>query len=209
MVVVPSLERTRVRSTALLLTCLATSPRTSWLLASLGLASVCGRITMGALADKIGRKLSLQICLFTMSAAGFAWRYTESFTAILLFAVVYGFNAGGFPSLPPTIISDYFGDAKIGALVGLSFTADAVGVALGPPICGWIFDAAGNYDAASAFTGAMLLVSACTLFLLPDKAAHLAEMGRLDSDDDDADDTKEAGGVVVAPADDEAAVACV
>ncbi|HEV8311032.1 MAG TPA: MFS transporter, partial [Methylomirabilota bacterium] len=75
--------------------------------------------------------------------------------SLLAAAAVYGFAYGAVTALMPAIVTDFFGPAHAGSLVGLIFGIAGPTAALGPVLGGWIFDVTGSY--AWAFGGAAAL----------------------------------------------------
>eukprot|EP00947_MAST-08B_sp_MAST-8B-sp1_P003642 g3642.t1 len=154
-------------------------------LAMLGVGSVVGRVLLGLTADRFKRHRVLQISIGVMGVACFGWPWARDLASVCVFAFIYGFNAGGFVSLPPTITADLFGaryPKLIGLLVGFSFCADTCGCLLGPPIFGWIYDAGYTDYIFSAFlTGSFLVAGSLCLFAFPPKAVHEAQLDRLEA----------------------------
>jgi len=136
------------------------------LFALLGVGSTFGRFLVGGVADRFGRRLSLAgmylgiaVMLVWWLAAGNAWQ-------IAIFALVFGTCYGGFVALSPALIVDYFGEANASGLIGLSYTAVALGTLVGPPLAGYAFDLFQSYtlpigaSAAATFVGVLLIVMA-------------------------------------------------
>jgi MFS family permease len=79
-----------------------------------------------------------------------------------------GFGAGSEADVVPYLIAKYFGRARFSTLYGLSWTAYAVGGAIGPVLLGHAFDKAGAYVPGTVLLfGAPLFVAALLQFLLP------------------------------------------
>lgn len=144
------------------------------LLGTLGLASLFGRLILGFAADRIGRLNMLKLSMLVMTISICCWPWMESFGGFMAVAIFYGFFAGGFPSLPPTILADYYHDVKHMQLrlMGLCAQVQIFGALLGPPITGWLFDAHGDYVAAAFFTAGSLLFGGLALFLIPNRKVH-------------------------------------
>jgi len=120
----------------------------SSILATIGAASIAGRIIMGSVADKIGNKLSLVICFVVLSVALFLLMVAKQAQMLYLFAVILGFAYGGINSLMSLIVAELFGTRSLGAILGIAFAFDSAGGALGPVIAGKIFDVTGSYQLA-------------------------------------------------------------
>ena len=134
-------------------------------LSALGAGSLVGRLGLGALSDVIGRRPALGLAL-ALQAVGFAGLGLAGSAAGLLgAATVYGFSYGAVTALMPAIVTDFYGAARAGSLVGLIFGIAGPPGALGPLLGGWVFDATGRYTLAFA-AGAGLNVVALGLLLL-------------------------------------------
>ncbi len=134
------------------------------LVGAIGGASTVGRLGLGALADRLGRIRTYQACFGLMAASYGIWLVSSRYAWLMVFAVVMGIGYGGFIALSPAVIADLFGLSGLGALIGLSYTAAAVGALLGPPAAGLLIDVTGSYR--PAIGAAMALAAASFLVLL-------------------------------------------
>jgi MFS family permease len=103
-------------------------------LAMVGAASLCGRMILGFAADFVGRLNMLKASTVALTAASMAWPFAESLPSIMAVALVYGFFSGAVPSLPPTILADYYEKAfpkQLLKLVAVCVQAQVVGAMLG------------------------------------------------------------------------------
>ena len=98
----------------------------------IGVASVVGRLAIGALADRIGRIRTFRACFAILASSFVIWLVAGSFPALLAFAVVLGVGYGGWIALQPTVIAELFGVRGLGGLVGLIYTSGAIGALLRP-----------------------------------------------------------------------------
>lgn len=137
------------------------------LVSFIGVASVCGRLGLGALADRLGVIRLYQLC-FAMQAVSYAiWLGAHSYASLIIFAVVLGTGYGGYVALAPAVMADLFGTARLGSLVGTLYTSNAFGTLMGPPIAGFIIDQTGSYRWAVLF--ALLTGTAALAVLRPIK----------------------------------------
>ena len=51
----------------------------------------------------------LKLTMLVLAVTIALWPTVETFGGFAAITFVYGFFAGGFPSLPPTIVADYYG----------------------------------------------------------------------------------------------------
>ena len=152
-------------------------------LAFMGVASSCGRVFLGFVADRCGRLHVYKLSITILGVAALLWPRAQTRGELFAFGIVYGFFAGAYPSLHGTIIADFFAadyNNFMMRLIGCSFSADTLGAILGPPIAGWLFDRARSYTGAGGFAGATLLLGAACLFVVPRSAAeHRLNLARV------------------------------
>ena len=66
----------------------------SIILALMGLSSIIGRISLGYLSDKVGRKTILQLSTCVMALSTTFWYYYTDVFSISLYSFAYGFFSG-------------------------------------------------------------------------------------------------------------------
>ena len=133
-----------------------------------GGASVVGRIAMGLVSDKIGRKQAMLIC-FLLQTLILVWLiFAKNLWSLSLFSIVFGFSSGGWAALCPAICADYFGFRSGGKILGMVVLLAGIGVGIGPLVGGYIFDVTHSYyymiwmsilASLAAFVCSSLLVS--------------------------------------------------
>jgi len=129
------------------------------LIGAIGLASVAGRLALGALAGGAGLLRVFQGCFAAMGLSFGLWAAAGgSYTAMLAFAAALGVGYGGFVALAPAVVAARFGVANLGALLGALYTGPGIGSAIGPPLAGAVVDATG-YGPAIAGSLAVGLVA--------------------------------------------------
>ena len=131
----------------------------------IGMTSVLGRIALGGLADRLGRIRTYQGCFAVLAVSFPLWFAAGSYGMLLAFAIILGIGYGGWIALQPAVVAEIFGLRGLGGVVGLVYTAGAVGALLGPPAAGLLIDATGEYRWAIA--GAGLCALGSFLALLP------------------------------------------
>ncbi len=114
----------------------------------LGGASVCARISMGSLADRIGNRtivtgsfILLVIALLCLFIAREMWMF-------YIFAALFGSGWGGMVASQSPIVADLFGMHSHGVILGMIVSTITFGSAVGPVIAGAIFDASSSYTVA-------------------------------------------------------------
>jgi MFS family permease len=118
------------------------------ILAMIGGISIIGRITMGALADRIGSKRALYICLALLSISQLIVITAHSLEMLYFYAVILGLAYGGINANMSLITADLFGTHTLGATIGIIFAFDSAGGATGSVTAGRIFDLTSSYELA-------------------------------------------------------------
>ena len=111
----------------------------------IGIGSLVGRFAIGALADRLGRALTLLLAQVSMGLAFLIWWAAGGYTALALFALWMGLSYGGIVSLMPALCMDLFGARAVSSIIGTLYTGAAVGNLAGPWLAGWAFDRQGSY----------------------------------------------------------------
>lgn len=118
------------------------------LVSALGIAAVVGRLLMGGLSDRIGRRPTLAFAFAAQAAAFVALAWASTLPGLYAATVAFGFSYGAVSTLFPAVVSDFFGRAHAGSLVGLLFALAAPTAALGPLGAGWAYDHYRDYGLA-------------------------------------------------------------
>lgn len=137
------------------------------LVSVIGACNISGRLAVAALATRLGPWR-----LFSISHLGFAlafaiWLVTESFAGFALFAMIAGASHGLYSALLPMVTADRFGTAHLGRRLGILFTALGFGSAIGPPLTGYLVQAAKGYSLALVALSGIALLAALVLSLMP------------------------------------------
>ncbi|KAI0057020.1 MFS general substrate transporter [Artomyces pyxidatus] len=108
-----------------------------YMLAILNGSSIPGRVLPPLLTNKLGA-----LNVMTMAASGcaillFALFGVKTIAGVVVFAIVYGFFAGGFfATLSPALTTFSTNERDFGIRLGLAFTATSIGALTGTPIDG-------------------------------------------------------------------------
>ena len=117
-------------------------------LSLLGGASIVGRVLMGIVSDRIGRKVTGIICSLVQAGA-MAWLiWSQDSWMLYLFALIYGFGYGGMTPSVGALIGETLGLRSIGIILGVLDIGWGLGAAIGPAIGGFIFDVNNSYSIA-------------------------------------------------------------
>lgn len=147
-------------------------------LSALGGAAFLGRLSSGWMLDRwFGPYLS--VGLLMLSTAGLLVLTTAQ-TAVggAVAAALVGFGMGGEADVTPYLLTRYFGLRSFSTLYGVMFMATAIAWGIGPALMGRAYDASGSYTAHLEVLGAMLLVAAVLMLVLPRYPPSLSEVSR-------------------------------
>ncbi|KAI1314741.1 hypothetical protein EDD11_001755 [Mortierella claussenii] len=119
------------------------TPQNGALIAGLSSGASClGRIVLGYTADRLPKTIVVSCCAWmTAGSILIIWTLSKSFGVYLLFALIYGFFAGGYVSLVPLVLSETFGAHQLSTVIGFMYAASGVGMLAGAPAAGAILDA--------------------------------------------------------------------
>ena len=112
----------------------------------IGIGSLTGRFVIGALADRLGRPLTLIVMQAALGASFLLWAAAGGrYPMLAAFAVCVGLSYGGIVSLLPALAMDLFGARAVASIIGTLYTGAAFGNLVGPWLAGWVFDRSGSY----------------------------------------------------------------
>jgi MFS family permease len=125
--------------------------------------SVLGRLTFGALADRISKKGLISMAwLFHIMGLASALALPHLLPLVITFALFYGAGQGGFSTVFPVRLGELFGTGHFSKLYGTILFFQAIGFSVGTVMFGKIFDSMGSYRAALSIvvvTALMCLVT--------------------------------------------------
>ena len=142
--------------------------------------SIVGRLLFGWLADR-WRPNRLMVSAQLLLALGPAVLELllvhlglREVRLLWLYAVPYGIGIGGNAILLPVLVGRCFGELDFSRIMGFLMGGFALGIVVGIPIAGWIFDATGSYEWV-LILAALGLVLAGVLAALIRPGRHHAE----------------------------------
>ena len=120
---------------------------TAFGLGALGWGSAVGRLILAPIADRFGRRQSYALTIALITLCMLVWLVlpVSEVWALALFAFAFGTGYGGFVSLFPAIMADYFGTSYVSGTIGVFYTGAGVGAFLGPLLAGAVYDRTGSY----------------------------------------------------------------
>lgn len=141
------------------------------ILTAFGLTNGLGRLLMGWLSDRVGRRRAMS---FTFAAAGIAYYlapHTYGVADAAFLAAVIGFSFGTLFAVSAPLAIDCFGIQHFGSIYGLIFTGYGfLAGFLGPYVSGRILDAtSGNFTLVFMYLGTYCFAGAALIHLVDPK----------------------------------------
>ncbi|KAF2728469.1 MFS general substrate transporter [Polyplosphaeria fusca] len=139
-----------------------------YLVPLLNAGGMIGAVLGGLLGDHVGRLnvlsptyLILGLCCLLL------WHFERTILALAIFASVYGFFAGVFGTLLPTVVSQICPDEKLGAQVGALYSLIAVASLVGPPMGGSMIQEHNRegYQILIIYAGVALIIGSLVTFV--------------------------------------------
>lgn len=119
--------------------------RAAGVLSILTAVSAISRIAGGLVADRMDKRKLLAV-LTAVMAMSLVWLAAAAEAWMLYpFAVIFGITFGGGDTSLISVVTDVFGIAKVGTMMGILMISWGLGSALGPFLAGWVFDRTGSY----------------------------------------------------------------
>jgi len=142
--------------------------------------SIVGRLLIGWLGDRWSPKLLLAACLLLLALGPaviellFLRLGLREANLFWLYAIPFGIGIGGNAVIMPVLVGRCFGELHFSKIMGLMMSGFAVGIIIGIPVGGWIFDHTGSYEWVLIMcTGVLCLATLLTTLIRPGR--HLAE----------------------------------
>jgi OFA family oxalate/formate antiporter-like MFS transporter len=132
----------------------------------LGVGAVAGRLAMGALSDRLGRRRTVAVAMLLQALAFLGFVGVRGLVTLYAAAFVFGYSYGAISTLFSALVGDAFGRAQVGTLVGLLFAMAGSMGGVGPVVAGAIYDRTGSYRPAFGLAALLNLVGAALLVRL-------------------------------------------
>jgi len=133
------------------------------------LVSIPGRLLFGWYGDRIDKR-ALSAVGFGITGLGLLLLcFLDSLGTWLIvpFVILFGFGYGGPVPIQPGMLLERYGRARLGTIIGMCMGIMMVGIILGPPLAGWIFDVTGSYQIAWYIFLVILAISVILLAVTP------------------------------------------
>jgi len=126
----------------------------------LAVFNALGRVSGGAISDKIGRTTSMLLFFLIQAANMFLFSYYQSVPLLITGTIIAGWAYGALFSVFPAATGDFFGMKNFGVNYGLIFCGWGVGGIVGPLLGGFVADSTGTYSISYIVSAIMLIMGA-------------------------------------------------
>ena len=141
-------------------------------LGAAGLAAMCGRVICGLLADRVGAKRTLATCLVLQAVAIALYPLAHQIDALYAVSMLFGFSYGGAMPLYAILVREHFPAKIMGSVFGVVAMIATLGMALGPPLGGWLFDRFGGYGWLYVASSAIGIAAALIAMTVRPRRSH-------------------------------------
>ena len=139
------------------------------LYAFMGLLGMLGVMSAGLLADRLGSTHPTALCFLARIACFALIIFSQSTTAIVIFALLYGFTFLITAPLTVTFAGNMFGAPRLGMMSGIINMTHHIAGGLGALVGGLVFDARGSYDAAFILMLALSVIASALTFTIRER----------------------------------------
>jgi MFS family permease len=149
-----------------------TQDEAKWVLSSILLVSLVGRVLAGELADRFGPKRVMLLVYLLVTGALAILAFGATGSSIYAFALLFGLGLGGEYLIIPLVAAELFGAAALGSVMGIVLTLDGVAEALVPTVVARLRDATGSYTLSFELLVGLAALGALAVAFLPPPAAR-------------------------------------
>jgi MFS family permease len=136
-----------------------------WAVSLTSLSAVMGRLAVGAIVDKVDRRLATSANLAVQIASMIVLLQTSSVAGLYLGCALFGFGVGNLITLPGLIVQQEFPRRDFARAISLNVAITQLVASVGPYLLGLLHDLSGNYR-SSLIACLVLQVAAATLILV-------------------------------------------
>ncbi len=139
----------------------------------IGLVAIPGTVLLGRLADRVPRR-KLLAAIYGVRGLGFFGLVLAGSTLELYgTAVIGGLAWAGSIALSSAILADVYGVRLVGVLYGWAYVGHQVGAMVSSWLGGWGYEHLGTHWVAFGLAGALLMLAAAVVLLLPGQAPRM------------------------------------
>ena len=110
---------------------------------SFGVTLLAVSVPMGAISDRIGRKLPLVIGMLALAGSTLMFAHADSLPTLFAARMIQGAADGVTWVVGFALIADCYGPEERGRVMGYVMSGTSFGIMVGPSIGGWLYEAGG------------------------------------------------------------------
>ncbi len=137
--------------------------RAALLLSFFSGSNLVGKLSIGALADRLNPRLLLGLAILLFTLAVFSFTQLTAFTLLVVCCVILGLAQGGVVPLWSVIMSRLYGHERVGSSMGMMSLVVTPFSLLAAPFFGAVADRTGSYQ--GAYLISVLLLGFVTVLL--------------------------------------------
>jgi multidrug resistance protein len=145
------------------------------LFASFGVTVLAVSVPMGAVSDRIGRKLPMVAGLLALAAASVLFAYADRLAWLFAARLIQGAADAVTWVVGFALVADLYGPSERGRVMGLVMSGSTSGFMVGPTLGGWLYETGGMQLPFLSVAAAAALAAACFLLLDLPPPAQQAE----------------------------------
>ena len=129
-----------------------------------GITNTFGRIGVCWISD-IAWMNSLWFCIFSLFVAGVmlvAYPFCTSYLTFMISSCLFGFFSAAL-QMNPVIVVDLLGVENLSVALGYLMIFRGIGILIGPPAAGAVYDAYKSYDIPFYLAGGFIILSSMVL----------------------------------------------
>ena len=152
----------------------------SLIASALPLLTIFGRIGFGWLGDHIDKR-AVAVFSFALTSLGvflLGFAAAKRIWVIVAFIIVFGIGWGGAVPMIAGLLKAYFGQQRLGTIVGFAGSVMMAGMMVGAPLAGWVFDKWGRYQPAWFLLAGVVILSAIVFYAGLNNRSTLEEGSR-------------------------------
>jgi multidrug resistance protein len=145
------------------------------LFASFGATLLLVSVPMGAISDRVGRKIPLVAGLVALAASTLLFAVAERMSWLFVARMIQGAADAVTWVVGFALVADMYGPAERGRVMGLVMAGTSFGLMIGPTFGGWLYESGGALLPFAAVAVAALVVAAIFLVIRFPEAKVAAE----------------------------------
>lgn len=154
-----------------------TSVQAGWLASSALFGMMFGAIAFGTLSDKLGRKLTIMLCVFLFSGFTFLGAFAESPTQFAILRFIAGLGIGGVMPNVVSLTTEYAPKRIKSTLVAVMFSGYAIG-GMASALLGKVLVPQFGWEIMFMIAGIPILLLPILWAMLPESLLYLKQKNR-------------------------------